>query len=325
MSAATVPLHQVLECLLRDEDELRVRAGEQGLDPACLGAWRSALLSIAVRELPSLIDPLNWVQADIELVDTSDGYLRLLGSPLLERIQDWSQQSSCGYYLHKPPGLKIRAEGDRQARAQELAGLCDELQATGAARSWRFGSYLPETALFGGEAGLAITHRLFTADSIAVLGYHRTRQAGATATGPAEFSLACLLALAEATIRDRWERWDAWTALGRLGRLAPERNDTAGQAALEWVLRSQHDLREGRVPAGTESLVTPVMRSVNASAADLAATAQAGQLLASPRQLLPFWAVFHWNRMGFSLAEQRELGRLLELAARPEDRRGRGR
>jgi thiopeptide-type bacteriocin biosynthesis protein len=320
---AAAPLHQVLECLLRDEDEVRARAGERDLDPARLGAWRSALLAIALRELPPLIDPLNWVQADVELTGTADGYLRLLGSPLLERMQDWSRQNSCGYYLHKPPGLKIRAEGDRQSRARELAGLCDELQATGAARSWRFGSYLPETALFGGEAGMAITHRLFTADSIAVLGYHRAHQGGTTAAGPAEFSLACLLALADATIGDRWERWDAWTALGPLGRLAGERDGTAGQAALEWVLRSQRDLREGRVPAGTEPLLTSVLRAADATAADLATTAQTGELLASPRQLLPFWAVFHWNRMGFSLAEQRELGRLLELAARPGDRRGR--
>lgn len=309
---------------MRDERDTAAQAGQLGLDPAAVSAWRLALIDMALRDLPTVVTPLGWVELEVELVRSNAAYTTLLRSDLISCLREWmlSGAATNAWYIHKPPGLRIRVEGDVVKLRHELAGPADRLVETGAATGWRFGHYLPEGHLFGGTSGLRETHRLFSAESAAVLTYYRARCDGRARVKPVEFSLALLLTLACLMVPDRWERWGVWCDLGSWGRLAEIPAGRSGHltAAIEWV----HEfVAEQELHSATPE-ETAVLSDFRDSVSSLVRTTSAlGPVSTThPRLLMPAWTVFHWNRMGFPIPVQRTLGRLLEETARPPRRDG---
>ncbi|MEU6595548.1 thiopeptide-type bacteriocin biosynthesis protein, partial [Streptomyces sp. NPDC046881] len=80
------------------------------------------------------------------------------------------------FFLHKPPGLRVRFRAAEPSRAPDLhAALLRHLEADrqdDAGARPVAGVYEPETYLFGGPRAMPWVHALFTADSRAWLDVH---------------------------------------------------------------------------------------------------------------------------------------------------------
>jgi thiopeptide-type bacteriocin biosynthesis protein len=226
------------------------------------------------------------------------------------------------FYMHKPPGLRLRfraAAGTGAELSGRLTALLAGWQRSGLIDGWRPGVYEPEEHLFGGPVSMRSVHRIFTADSMAWLGFHTAGRAA----GPAwALSLAQIRALFRALRIDGWEDRDVWDRLrwqaGR--RLSPATAARPELARLASALRSAWSARQG--PAG----------QLSPAGAELAAAYQAAVLeegkrwrtgyLASgdasvgARELAAFLIVFHWNRAGFPVTRQALLAEAM-LAIRP--------
>ena len=65
-------------------------------------------------------------------------------------------------------------------------------------------------------------------------------------------------------------------------------------------------------------IVRRYLRANSVVARELVRAHRAGELLYPPRQLLPFWIIFHWNRWGFGLNEQVTLAHGVEHLLSPK-------
>ncbi|HET7488916.1 MAG TPA: thiopeptide-type bacteriocin biosynthesis protein [Acidimicrobiales bacterium] len=312
----------ILSVLLRDEDETAALAERRGIPAGALAAWRGAVSDAALAALDGAVAPACWVQADLALPHRP-GAAGVLAGALAERAEDWlaSGAASGAWHMQKPPGVRLRVEGDRDTLRAAVAAALDAMVGDGALERWQFGAYLPESHLFGGTAGMALAHRFFTADSLAVLAWERARHDGTATLGPAEFSFLLVDSWLGRLVPDPWERWDVWCRLRWAGRVLDQPGQSPADLApdaVAWV-RGVRAL-PGPWPGasrGEQAILDRYQRRVDALADEVAAAVAAGTLPVHLRQVLPFWIVFHWNRMSFTLEAQRALTRVVIAALDP--------
>lgn len=220
------------------------------------------------------------------------------------------------FYMHKPPGMRLRFEladrspaggdgdlpdaVDRQVARWRREQLIDQVEP---------GVYEPESQLFGGESSMRYVHGLFTVDSLAWLDY---RGGG----GPAGDDLAWLVSLA--MLRDLFDELDIvdWEDLGvwdrlrshagrRLARPAtelPGYPEVAGAIRATWRRPGQ---LVDRLPPAVRAIVADhreAMRpAVRRWRAGYFATRAAS---IGPRAAAACYVVFHWNRAALPAVRQ---------------------
>ncbi|MEX1362766.1 MAG: thiopeptide-type bacteriocin biosynthesis protein, partial [Nannocystaceae bacterium] len=191
------------------------------------------------------------------------------------------------------------------------------------------GTYEPEVHQFGGPVGLALAHELFTIESRAVLEYGQLLDSGRTAVDPIVFSLFVVGALLRRVVGDRWEMWDAWMHMDLAGRRV--QLDPARRAELVDELAEQREVLEA-LAMEPESLCEeldeverPLFRryldGLDGFAERLTAAASSGELHYGLREILPFYIVFHWNRMRFDRGLQCTLVFYMTQVLSPKARR----
>ena len=265
-------------------------------------------------------DARQWVQIGLE---TAAGP----GPELYRALAAAARELSAGpavsgfFFMHKPPGLRIRFAVAAEAAADFASGIrqaAGEWQAAGLITGVVPGVYEPETRLFGGPAAMACVHDLFERDSIAWLRYHSTVEPD---PGPAwALSLVMLRHLFTGIGIVDWEDVDVWDRVTRrTGRSMP------GEAL------ATDDFREtasGIVSLwnDADALVAELSEPARAIVAAYAASAapvierwrrdyfQGGDALLGPRQAAALYTIFHWNRSGMSIARQSVISE--SLAAR---------
>ena len=263
-----------------------------------------------------------WVQIDLDTGQRQGTVL--LDSGFLHAIAEWRRAGVLQrfFFVHKPPGVRLRFLG----ASPDLSGLLRQWFNVALPGSWRFGCYEPERYQFGGTVGLDITHEFFTVESIAVLAYRDCLQRGRARIGPYEFSILLLDRCFREVVSDDWELWDLWCHHCLTGRLCQQdlqldAQDLAGlrdlRAEVLPLLRVP-GVRAGKFSTAEERLWSDYESSVDTPAARMRCAAANGELLWGARQILPFWAVFHWNRMAFDFAQQRGLARLMVRVLHPK-------
>ncbi|MFI9550967.1 thiopeptide-type bacteriocin biosynthesis protein [Nonomuraea endophytica] len=290
----------------------------RGLDPAAetapedvrLAGWREALLAGGLPAVRSMgTDATLWTQAGLEVTEGRLGavyaeLLRLAGELLSDGATNF-------FFMHKPPGLRVRVEAPPTLRPQILQVVAE--RTGGLVASITPACYEPEAHLFGGPVSMTSVHRLFTADSMAWLGFHT-----AVRPGPAwAFSLVLLRRLFAALGVVGWEDRDVWDRVRRSAgrRLSPGHRmaDGFGRAA-EGVRRVWADeaaLRELISPE-TAPLIERYTAAVAAEAARWrTAYFDTWQAYVGPREAAAFAIVFHWNRGGLPFARQAFLAEAL--------------
>ncbi len=219
------------------------------------------------------------------------------------------------FYMHKPPGIRLRLEAcdgvsintvrlhiDDALRRMERDRLIVNIQP---------GVYEPETYLFGGSASMEHVHGLFTVDSLFWLRYHAGIPREMSRSIPVWLiSLALLHGVFDGLEIDGWETTGVWDRLrteagrcisGEVKALS-DFTEVAGGLSAQWWNRA--NLLDTADPESAE-LVVRHREALRVAARRwkeayfATATAELG-----PRQAAAYYVIFHWNRAGITSEKQ---------------------
>lgn len=219
------------------------------------------------------------------------------------------------WFLRKHPCWRLRLLGADTAAVNHTLG---QLTDTGAIARWWPTVYEPETAAFGGPAGMDTIHDLFCADSHGVLDYLRHDTPG---LGRRELSILLLSGLMRAAGLDGFECGDVFDRVAQL-RPAPADTDIARIGPLAdnvRVLLSIPNLADSDLftPGGPVAHAAPWLAAFRTAGQRLGADAMQGHLDRGLRAILTHVVIFHWNRFGLSATSQGILARAATTALLP--------
>jgi thiopeptide-type bacteriocin biosynthesis protein len=244
-----------------------------------------------------------WYQVRVQFTDWAAAEtvgVTTLG-PALDRLR--ADGAVAGWwFLRKHPCWRLRL---LRADIAAVDRVLDELTGTGVIARWWPTVYEPETAAFGGPAGMDTVHDLFCADSAGVLDYLRQDTPG---LGRRELSILLLSGLMRAAGLDAFECGDVFNRVARL-RPAPSEADTARFDTLVdnvRVLLSIPDLADSTLftPDGPVAHAAPWLTAFGTMGRQLGHDAAEGHLDRGLRAILTHVVVFHWNRFGLSATSQ---------------------
>lgn len=254
----------------------------------------------------------EWQQLNIPLVQSSgcqhDAVTQILSTAdelvaagLVQRF----------FFMRKPPGLRLRLlpTPRRAALVEErvLVALDGLRQARMVGHSFA-SCYEPETFMFGGSAAVQSIHSLFHADSVGWWRGEHLRLAGRARLNPVLLSVAMLNHLFFATLGDTCDVKKAWCNLAWLhlphtqrARTGPDLASIAPESTVRLATLTPH------LGDAERALVESYERANDAFASELESIAQAGLLLRPKTHILPFIALFHFNRYDFSATQRRQV------------------
>lgn len=256
----------------------------------------------------------SWYQVRVQFADWSaaEAVAATALGPALDRLRDDGQVTGW-WFLRKHPCWRLRLF---HADIAAVDRVLDELAGTGVIERWWPTVYEPETAAFGGTAGMDTVHDLFRADSAGVLDYLRQDTPG---LGRRELSVLLLSGLMRAAGLDTFECGDVF---GRVARLRPASTDMARIGKLVdnvRVLLSIQGLADSELftPGGPVAHATPWLAGLHAAGEQLGHDAGSGRLDRGLRAVLTHVVIFHWNRFGLSAASQGLLAHAAAIALLP--------
>jgi thiopeptide-type bacteriocin biosynthesis protein len=201
------------------------------------------------------------------------------------------------FFMHKPPGLRIRFEA-ASATAAELRELL-----TAATGDWcrrrlintvQHAVYEPETELFGGPISMDCVHRLFTADSLAWLDAHVSGR-------PAwQYSLGRIRVLFDGLDIVGWEDIGVWRRLrDRAGRTLP-----SSATEMPGYAEAAEGVRQAWAAARTASAIELPEAWAAAAREWRRAYFETSDAAFGPRHGAALAIIFHWNRGALSSFRQ---------------------
>jgi thiopeptide-type bacteriocin biosynthesis protein len=260
-----------------------------------------------------------WVQVG---VNPREGEWPRLYAELAELARDLLAEPSVTnfFFMHKPPGLRVRFETTADQRLWLVDTLDRRLDRWGTLIDpVSPGVYEPEEQLFGGPGSMPHVHRLFTVDARAWLGFHQL----ASPKAAWAFSLALLRQMLDGLAILGWEDLDVWERIRRqAGRSLPAGLDTHRVAVAAREIRAlwaDHDRLRRCAPGRALALVDELGPELRA-AGQAWYTGYFGQRGATigPREGAAFATIFHWNRGRLPAGTQAILATALaDRAARP--------
>jgi thiopeptide-type bacteriocin biosynthesis protein len=317
LTAATALSTSVLRVLAGNS--LEATAAAAGIDPADLADAVDAYHTAGLTALQPHLDG-RWYQVRVTFPDwgTAETIAASQLGPRLDQLVD-SGNTTGWWFLRKHPHWRLRlARPDTAAVHQAL----DELSAAGAITRWWPTVYEPETAAFGGPAGIDTAHDLFCADSHGTL--HYLRQPG-PGLGRRELSLLLLGTLLHTAGVDWFERGDVFARVAQM-RSAPNPGgaENARMHALvgnvRGILALPPDAAVGLFNTGGPVAFAAPWRDAFAAAGHrLAHAATTGTLQRGLRATISHIVIFHWNRLGLPAHTQGILARAAVEAFLPRN------
>lgn len=252
----------------------------------------------------------NWLQANIRLrrhKGDVTASARALFAELRMALKAWRASGAVPhcYFVRKAPDVRLRFELCSSAAAEEVVHWL------GARRSdsitnWTRACYEPEVALLGGPDLLSSVHAHFDADTRAFIEVwtrsHVAAQASASgaprsALTPLALSLSVLNDLFVRALDSREEIWDVWWNLASLhGEPPPPQRGATTPIQIDDLL--------GRVTLEDERVLRTYRKANITLASEMQRLGARGKLLYGRRSVLPYVALFHWNRYGFTPLER---------------------
>jgi thiopeptide-type bacteriocin biosynthesis protein len=281
-----------------------------------VASLRSAFVSAGTERILKMRSFSRWIQINIALKE--EQWIQLMVGDFQDRIQLWlvADSSRACFFVNKAPGIRLRIVASKTTDIEEITRLLDKMAADHSILSWTDGAYEPEAFQFGGELGLALAHEYFCVESMAVMAFHRIFAAGKNSIRPEQFSVLLIDALLRSAVEDEAEIWDVWCKMeltGRLDRAAiqkysatPQNSGVLTQRRSRGQLRAIH-FGERSVSEPEHTLIESYRPQASLIGRKLHDLGQTGQLLWNTRHILPFWIIFHWNRMRFSFQAQKRM------------------
>ncbi|MEX1365470.1 MAG: thiopeptide-type bacteriocin biosynthesis protein [Nannocystaceae bacterium] len=299
------------------------------LDPAQLASLSAEFVAAGTVAVSRVLQPERWIEASLSLEPLEPSWVSLMLGELPAQLISWVEQERvrCMYFMNKPPGLRLRLLGVVDELMPQLRTALEEQVSRGVVARFDVGPYDDEVAQFGGPVGMALAHEFFTRESMLVLEHHRLRLTEEVGLPALDLSLVALDMLLRLVTDDDWELWDVWTKLSMTGRLPAklslEPDDPEVARALALRPRVMSLLRdEGRALACAGPRQALALRRYGEGLPALAEALRRarceGELAWGLRDILPFWIIFHWNRMGFDLLRQQQLALLMAVVLNPK-------
>jgi thiopeptide-type bacteriocin biosynthesis protein len=269
--------------------------------------WSSSSSSpSSARITPGRATTPRWWQANVELAHHEDAGAAANADSLFARIDAVvaALEATHGldgyFFMRKAPGVRFRFRARDDGMAAVVTAALDELGRAGAVARWFPSCYEPETFQFGGAEAMELAHAHFFVDARAWWTWEKLRRADATRLSPEVFSLAVLNDLFVRMLDGAEEVWDVWCQLARLHDALPAAEPSPVPALTIADLVA-------RVDGGERDLLARYADANAAYALGMRALFESGKLLWAFRLVLPFVALFHWNRYGFSTLQRRRM------------------
>jgi thiopeptide-type bacteriocin biosynthesis protein len=254
--------------------------------------------------VPGKSKRFRWIEARCSLFPRMEGAGQFVPWPaLIDALDQWrvEQRYEWCFFVRKPPGLRLRFAGADVGRRLEpvLLPWLTEAERRNDLRGFRFVTYEPEQARFGGPAGMAIAHGAFDFDSRDAMRYEAMSDEERSGVSRVDLSVAICSHLFLHSLGDRAEIWDVWQRLYRvIARNAPIAPSDA---------RGELDARIARDTLNPADLA-PALRSLVEArfnenlrvAAAIVSARDAGRLRVGLRSWLSAVTIFHWNRLFLS-------------------------
>jgi thiopeptide-type bacteriocin biosynthesis protein len=259
----------------------------------------------------------RWLQYSLE----QHGWERIVSGDLQARLRVWLDEDPdrAFFFVHKPPGVRVGFRGVEDDFAGAITPTFEALAAEGAIRSWTIGPYDADVSQLGGPVGLDLTHRFFTAESVAVLAHHRLQLSGTARLDRELFSLILIDRLL-GQVTDAWETWDVWCKMTFAGRPADTQSAIsidAGDPRIALTLLNHQSRVLDAVSNDERELFAHYDAGLERLAPKIHAAVEDGTLSWGIREILPFWIARHWNRMRFPAQTQERLSALMVRALSP--------
>jgi thiopeptide-type bacteriocin biosynthesis protein len=137
--------------------------------------------------------------------------------PLASAVRTWTEGGLCRdfFFVRKPPGVRLRFSVDA-SRERLVAAIDDwvaEMTRHRHVVSHVSAIYEPEEYRFGGPAGMAVAHRLWSDDSKLVLEYECLSPARRGSVSRAALWALSVNELLRGALDDTAEAWDVWCRL----------------------------------------------------------------------------------------------------------------
>jgi thiopeptide-type bacteriocin biosynthesis protein len=296
---------------------------------ALLTTARELFLCGGAAALERLGSRKRWLQVGVRFRDDEQHHA-FLDAALADAVQAWREEGliSDFFFMNKAPGVRLRFCGLRpdESLQRRVFALLDARRRGGRLVDYELGVYDGETYQFGGEAGLELFHRFSTIDSLSILRLHELARTGRMKASLPKISLLLMNHLIRQLSSGDWELWDVWCNM-RLAKRTLSLSDAEHRAALESLEHEREVLNEivfqperaiAALSEPERRLVKDYQAQVVAWTDDALATVRSGALLYGMRKILPFYVIFHWNRLGVHLLTQCSLTFYLQALLDPK-------
>ncbi|GGO96000.1 thiopeptide-type bacteriocin biosynthesis protein [Wenjunlia tyrosinilytica] len=287
-------------------------AARGGLEPTVLADAVEVFLQAGLRALAEQAAVHHWWQIYLEFADwtmaETTAARHLL--PLLQQAEADGLLTGW-WFIRKHPCWRLRLplQSDVGVKTR-LGDAFDKMAAERHLTRWWPGIYEPELVAFGGRPAMDAAHRLFHADSRAVLGLASGDEA---ALGRPELSVLLLTTLLRAAGLEWYEQGEVWD------RVCHER-PLPDDVAAERLASMSEDLKP-LLLADTDSggplfgpgrpiaACAPWADGFRQAGRSVGNAARAGMLQRGLRDVLSYHVIFHWNRINIPPRMQSALAR----------------
>ncbi len=260
----------------------------------------------------------RWMQVNVALHRHESSVLasaRALFRQLSMVLADWKPGEGIDrfFFVRKPPDVRLRfLLGDKgETLPAKLESILSALMRDGFVDDYFPSVYEPETFQFGGREGTDLVHGYFEADSRAWIELDLLAAQGRRTIPTGDLVLGVMNDLFSRTLSCNSEVWDAWCNLESLVHSSREIPPTAMEALpIDSIYR--------RALGPEARIIRDYIRANQEISAGLQELWREGKLRCGLRALLPFIAMFHFNRHGLDAAGQAVLAEAMTRAWNPK-------
>lgn len=235
--------------------------------------------------------PGQWWQANLEFTDWNNA------EDTVRRLLPHLGGPECGWwFIRKYPCWRLRLQPRGHGHRARLETALNDLTDQGVLAGWNPVVYEPETAAFGGPAGMDAAHALFHADAALALRFPE-----GLPLRRHEVSLVLCSALLTGAGLEWYEQGDVWARVAAERPLPNGEEERVEKLAADVEKRLRLDTTPDSPLFSPGGLLHPCARTAAAfreCGTTLDHAARTGDLQRGLRAVLAYHVIFHWNRHG---------------------------
>jgi thiopeptide-type bacteriocin biosynthesis protein len=256
----------------------------------------------------------EWLQLNVTL-GRHDGSALASARFVLRELENIFAPRSRGpgafFFQRKPPDLRLRFFDVRKRLKDRLHPLISRAKSEGHIVRSFYSVYEPEYRQFGGRACMKSVHAFWSLDSHSWIAVDRLAEHDALAIPHATLMASVFDDLFGRVLVDGGEVWDTWCNLAMLvqadGSIG---GDAAVPSGLETIRKSA---------SAAEAEIVAQYQQANAALAEgLSRAWQSEQMECGVRSILPYVALFTFNRHGFDQAGMAAIASAMAAARNPK-------